>query len=472
MATLGIFLLWFGWFGFNGGSMLKADGQVALIITNTALAGAAGGIGAYLLSWKIHKVPKVEFITNGCLAGLVSITASCNIMSPICVVLLGSIGGAICFGASILLEKLEIDDAVGAFPVHCCGGIWGTLAVAFLAHPESWGTGLDRWDQFLVQLKGVMTCFAWSFGAGYSLVWIVNRYNPLRVPPNEEVIGLNVSEHGASSALLDLLQYMDKQQKSGDFSKSAPIEPHTEVGQIARQYNRVLEKVVSKEQELLQVTDQKNLILNSSGEGIFGLNLEGKTTFVNPIALHMLGYDKNELTKTSEHDLIQHSKPDGSPYPIEECQICLAFKEGETRQSSEEVFWKKDGTSFPIEYKSAPIYQKGNIVGAVVTFTDISERKKTEKAIIDAKEEAERANMAKSEFLSNMSHELRTPMNAIIGFSELMLEDDNEALSEVQRKDLIHIYKAGKHLLQLINEILDLARVESGKIDLSLEDIE
>jgi Amt family ammonium transporter len=472
MATLGIFLLWFGWFGFNGGSILKVDGNVALIITNTALSGAAGGIAAYLLSWKFHKMPVVEFITNGCLAGLVAITASCNIMAPVCAVIIGSIGGSICFGASILLEKLEIDDAVGAFPVHCCGGIWGTLAVALLANPEAWGTGLNRWDQLIVQLQGILTCFVWSFGAGYSLIWIVNRYNPLRVPANEEVIGLNVSEHGASSALLDLLQNMHQQQKSGDFTKSVPIEPHTEVGQIATQYNQVLEKVVSKEQELYQMTNQKNLILNSSGEGIFGLNLEGKTTFVNPIALQMLGYHKDELTKVSEHDLIHHSKPDGSPYPKEQCQICLAFKEGEILQSSDEVFWKKDGTSFPVDYKSAPIFENGNIVGAVVTFMNIVERKKTEKEIMDAKVEAERANMAKSEFLSNMSHELRTPMNAIIGFSELMLEDNQEALSEVQKKDLLHIYKAGKHLLQLINEILDLARVESGKIDLSIEDIE
>jgi len=643
MATLGVFLLWFGWFGFNGGSVLKADEKIALIITNTALSGAAGGIIAYLLSWKIHKMPVVPFITNGCLAGLVAITASCNIMSPACAVLVGGAGGAICFVASILLEKLEIDDAVGAFPVHCCGGIWGTLAVALLGNPEAWDSGLGRWDQFIIQLEGVVVCFAWAFGVGYSLVWIVNKINPLRVDALEEEIGLNISEHGASSALLELLQNMEVQQNSGNFAHSVPVEPHTEVGQIAKQYNRVLEKVVSKEQELLQITNQKNLILNSSGEGIFGLDLEGKTTFVNPIALQMLDYSKNELAKTHEHYLIHHSKSDGSPFPIEQCQLCLTFKEGKIYQSSDEVFWKKDGTSFPVEYKSAPIFEDGNIVGSVVTFQDISERKKTEnrqslnhfvasalnqannldiimpeilqnigtamnwqivqywalnnedqnikqtfhwvstkshnsplsefinfsqnasfekgeglpgnvwktgktvwmsestldldpsrsplasqaglksgfafpvstdnklmgvieifttdviksndslnqlftslgnqigqftkrkqaeKEMIGAKEEAERANMAKSEFLSSMSHELRTPMNAIIGFSELMLEDNHEDLSEVQRKDMLHILKAGKHLLQLINEILDLARVESGKVDLSIEDIE
>jgi ammonium transporter, Amt family len=196
MATLGIFLLWFGWFGFNGGNNFNVDDKIALIITNTVLSGSAGGITACLLSWKIYKTPVVADMIKGCLAGLVAITASCNIMSLVCAVILGGIAGAICFGASILLEKLKIDDAVGAFPVHCCGGIWGTLAVAFLAHPETWGTGLGRWDQFLVQMQGVLTCFAWSFGIGYSLIWIVNRYHPLRVDPLKEEIGLNVSEHG------------------------------------------------------------------------------------------------------------------------------------------------------------------------------------------------------------------------------------------------------------------------------------
>jgi len=199
MATLGVFLLWFGWFGFNGGNILTVSDKIALIFTNTALAGAAGGIAAYLLSWKVHKMPIVSFITNGCLAGLVGITASCNIMSPASAVLVGGIAGAICFCATIILEILEIDDAVGAFPVHCCGGIWGTLAVALLGNPETWNTGLGRLDQFIVQLKGVGACFVWAFGLGYLLIWMVNRYIPLRVDPLEEEIGLSISDYTADA---------------------------------------------------------------------------------------------------------------------------------------------------------------------------------------------------------------------------------------------------------------------------------
>ena len=102
-------------------------------------------------------------------------------MTPLDAVFMGLIGGSVCFGKSLLLDKLRIDDVVGAFPVHACAGIWGTLAVAVLGNPESWGTGLSRWEQFAVQAKGVGMCFAWAFGMGIMLIWLLNRWFPIRV---------------------------------------------------------------------------------------------------------------------------------------------------------------------------------------------------------------------------------------------------------------------------------------------------
>ena len=131
---------------------------------------------------------------------------------------------------------------------------------------------------------------------------------------------------------------------------------------------------------LIRRDSEKKLesILNSAGEGIYGLDMNGLTTFVNASAERMLGYSLKEMSHQSQHDLIHHSKADGTPYPRKDCHIYAALQDGETHRSSEEVFWKKDGTSFPVEYLSTPVIKDDKVVGAVVTFKDISERKKSE----------------------------------------------------------------------------------------------
>ena len=154
MATLGVFLLWFGWFGFNGGSTLAVTDKIPLIFVNTFLAGVFGGVATLAICWRLLGRFDVGVIMNGALAGLVGITASADIMTPLAAVAIGAIAGGISFGATLLLEKLRIDDAVGAVPVHCAGGIWGTLAVAVFADPTTWGSGLSRWEQLAVSSHG------------------------------------------------------------------------------------------------------------------------------------------------------------------------------------------------------------------------------------------------------------------------------------------------------------------------------
>jgi len=136
------------------------------------------------------------------------------------------------------------------------------------------------------------------------------------------------------------------------------------------------------EEKLEHLQDQHRLILNAAGEGIYGLDLNGNTTFVNPAAARMIGWEIQELIGKNQHDVLHHSKPDGSPYPHEECPIYGAFRDGVPRFVDQEVFWRKDGTSFPVEYLSTPIRtERGNVVGAVVVFRDISERKQAEETI-------------------------------------------------------------------------------------------
>ena len=153
------------------------------------------------------------------------------------------------------LEKLELDDVVGAVPVHLGAGIWGTLAVALFGDPESWGTGLGRWEQLVVQATGVGATFAWAFGVGFTLLWLYNRRYPLRIDPEGERIGLNVAEHGASTEILDLLTDMDRQRSANDFSQPVNVEPNTEVGQIAQQYNHVLADITTEQRRREAVTE-------------------------------------------------------------------------------------------------------------------------------------------------------------------------------------------------------------------------
>ncbi len=135
------------------------------------------------------------------------------------------------------------------------------------------------------------------------------------------------------------------------------------------------------EEALDRLSRQHEMVLKSAGEGIFGLDLHGRATFVNPAAAHMTGWDTKELLGRPLHDILHHTKPNGAPYPLEECPIHAALEDGATRSRDDEVFWRKDGTSFPVDYVSTPILQEGEVVGSVVTFKDITERKALEEQL-------------------------------------------------------------------------------------------
>lgn len=243
MSVLGVFLMWMGWFGFNGGSTLAMDNQVAGIVVNTTLAGAAGCLSALAIGWLLKRLPDVILPINGSIAGLVAITASCHAVGAVSAVVIGAIGGMVMLGMTDILERFQIDDAVGAIPVHLGAGIWGTLAVAVFGKPESLGTGLNAGAQLWAQAAGIGVCFFWAFGLAFLLFSILNRVIPLRVTAEEEDIGLNVSEHGATTEILDMYSFMDIQAKTGDMKLRIPVEPFTEVGQIAKHYNQVLDRV-------------------------------------------------------------------------------------------------------------------------------------------------------------------------------------------------------------------------------------
>ena len=190
LATIGVFLLWFGWYGFNGGSVLSADpGAVSFVFVTTTLAAAAGVIGAMGTSWIISKKPDLSMILNGSLAGLVGITAGADCISPMYSVIVGLIAGAIVVVAVIQLDKMKIDDPVGAISVHLACGIWGTLAVGIFSTDYQLGT----------QAIGVGAYALFCFVSANIIFQVIKLVLGLRVSEEEEILGLDIGEHDMES---------------------------------------------------------------------------------------------------------------------------------------------------------------------------------------------------------------------------------------------------------------------------------
>ena len=225
---------------------------------------------------------------------------------------------------------------------------------------------------------------------------------------------------------------------------------------------------LTAEREMAQLRLETEQILAAARIGIFRVDTGGRTININATASELLGGDSDAFIGRSMHELSHHTRADGSPYPSGECTIGASMRDGRVRQADDEIFWRRDGTSFPIEFTSAPISEDGRVVGALVVFSDISSRAEAAAALEQAKLDAETANRAKSEFLSRVSHELRTPLNAIIGFGQLL---ELEELEQRQDEGVEHILKGGRHLLELIDEVLDISGIESGRMGISIEPV-
>lgn len=193
LATLGVFLLWFGWFGFNPGSTTAAITDIARIAVNTNLAAAAGSIGAIIIAWILFKKPDIGMALNGALAGLVAITAPCANVSSTSAVLIGLIGGVVVVFSVLFFDRIGIDDPVGAVSVHGVCGAWGTLSAALFNE-----TGVTI-KQIMVQFTGIGAAFVWAMGTGLILFYALKATMGLRVSAEEEIEGLDVTEHGTSA---------------------------------------------------------------------------------------------------------------------------------------------------------------------------------------------------------------------------------------------------------------------------------
>jgi Amt family ammonium transporter len=197
----------------------------------------------------VLKKPEPLFMITGPLAGLVSITASCAYVDPSDAIIIGSIGGIISGSTIVLLEKIKIDDVVSAIPVHLAAGIWGTIAVALFGNFEMMGVEKTRFEQLLIQLIGIGSIGSFCFFGSYIIFKIINSFFPLRVGKIQEELGLNISEHNASTDTHELLEVLTKQAKSEDYSNRAPQDPFTDSGIIGTQYNFLMDKLEQSEKQ-------------------------------------------------------------------------------------------------------------------------------------------------------------------------------------------------------------------------------
>ncbi len=225
---------------------------------------------------------------------------------------------------------------------------------------------------------------------------------------------------------------------------------NTELLREIGERERALQERKQARASLQRLSHQNALILNSAGEGIYGLNIQGRTTFVNPAAARMLGYEVEEITDQLMHVIVNHSKPDSTSYLIEKSPIYATLQNGAVQYISNEIFWRRDQSSFPVEYVSTPIREQGNIVGAVVIFKDITERQIVEKM--------------KDEFVSVVSHELRTPLTSIRTTLGLLARGLLNSQPAKSQRMLEIAFSNTNRLVRLINDILDIERIKFGEV--------
>ena len=212
------------------------------------------------------------------------------------------------------------------------------------------------------------------------------------------------------------------------------------------------------EQALHMATRQRELILESVGDGIYGIDLEGRLTFINQAGALSLGYSAEQLTGRDLHEVIHHSHADGTPYSKSTNPILQALRRCESIRMRDEVFWRRDGSAFPVEYSANPLLEDGVICGMVVAFQDVSERRRLERM--------------KDEFISTVSHELRTPLTSLRASLGLISSGTLDKRPEKQRQMVEMAIGNCDRLIRLVNDILDFEKVEKGKLPFDRQPVE
>jgi PAS domain S-box-containing protein len=330
---------------------------------------------------------------------------------------------------------------------------------------------------FRTDAQGLWTFLnpAWATLTGHPWRESLGSHFLKSVHPSDRAILLDAFRPLAEGVLDSNLVEVRYFQKSGGYrwveaSTKAVREPDGTFAGTTGTLRDVTERRAADEERQRLSTNIRQL-LDASGEGVYGLDANGVVTFVNRRGSEMLGYEPEELIGRVMHEVTHYSRRDGTPYPADACPVTRAASQGIPCEVDDEVMWRKDGIPLQVEYAASPVRDHGTVSGAVVHFRDISARKRAELELIVARDAAEAASRAKSDFLARMSHELRTPLNSIIGFANVLLKNKSGRLIENELSYLTRIATNGRHLLGLINDILDLSKIEAGHMTLEITSV-
>jgi len=285
--VFGVFILFFAWFGFNAGSLLKFDPLVTSILINTTLAAVFGGLGGWIISLINKDKVGVEIFSFGIIAGLVGITAGCDQFSTHVSAFVGLMSAFIMyFFDQLILKKFHIDDPLSVIGIHGFAGIWGTLAVGIFAPLQEEQT---RIGHIAIQSLGILTAFIFAFFIGLILFFVLAKVGLLRVRKRHEVLGLNVSEHNAKLPWVDTIESIVKIMKTGNIQSKIHEERGTEVGLVAKFFNYLLSILQKKQIELrkINVTLKNKAEIDSLTKILNRRALEEKIKDINPFESSM-----------------------------------------------------------------------------------------------------------------------------------------------------------------------------------------
>ena len=248
------------------------------------------------------------------------------------------------------------------------------------------------------------------------------------------------------------------------FNSSRDISERKQAQAELEQHRLQLEELVQQRTAALMETEAKaSHILQSSADGLYGVDVEGRVTVINSAACTMLGYRAEQVIGHSAHTLFHHSRPDGTPYPVAECPSNQALRTGQVIRSDHEMYWHADGHAIPVMLAFHPLLQDGKVNGGVLSFVDISVQRAAAQAREQALNVAENLVRVRSEFLANMGHEIRTPMNGVLGFAAIgrrHYQNSEKALNAFEK-----ILESGNRLLGIITEIMDFSKINAGKMN-------
>ncbi|MEP7286127.1 MAG: ammonium transporter [Chloroflexota bacterium] len=432
MAALGTFILWFGWFGFNGGSLLKVESEVGLVILKTNFAAAAGGLSSYLYArWRqpqggLQALPTLA----GTLGAMVAITAGSFAVPLWASLIIGALAGIVVNLSQELMDYFKLDDPAGAVPVHgFCGALGTILTGVFATQATIQVQSGSRIDQIGIQIIGSLVCFIWSFGIGALAFWLINKFHRVRVTPEEEQRGLNVMEYDDVLAWLD---YRKTQQYESTVS--------------------TLNELVEQRTKALQAEAEKlDTVLNSMADGLIVTGSNGAITLANPAFFRMAQHtaravghqigeivDKVALTHIIEQAVQQRGHTFSTRFELNGHHYQASSRRVESQEAAGE---------------------------AVTVIRDVTTEMKAEQSRLD--------------FVSNVSHELRTPLTSVVGFAKMIrqlfaedvrpnlqvMKDVPTEVLDTINLDLDILAEESERLTRLINDVLDLSRMDASSVN-------